>query len=386
MCVCTALWWPYADGRSSYAEHELHRDIAVVRQMAAYPYVTLGPISSLGGFHFGPAYYFIIYPFVRLFAYAPWSLAVSSLVFQLATLLLAGGLVRRWFRSESLAMTVMVAIGASNIMLQLAKYGSNPNYVPFFSLCFFWALERLMAGERRLVQLLTLGYSAGVLVQLHAVPMLAFPVILVAAMALRWLRFTWRTFAVAFGAGVLTVSPWLLPDAMSGFGNIRQLFGLARGDGGLHIGTRALDLVTMWLTPVLSTHSFFNVTSHWSGGLLIAVALLSLGVLWAVRADRLKRFAAQPAHPPVSRSVRRMLLLWLIVPNAVLLLPFGGSVNLQIYYFACLLPLAIAGYAYAMHRLWFAGWRRTAVALAASFFVAQAAQLVLYHRLMNSLL
>lgn len=61
---------------------EVFRDMAVVYNFVfLHQWPLLGPSSSLGGFNFGAAYYYLLTPFVIMFNFAPYGATFASVFF-----------------------------------------------------------------------------------------------------------------------------------------------------------------------------------------------------------------------------------------------------------------------------------------------------------------
>ncbi len=384
LAVAAALWWPYADGRSTYAYAELVRDLSVTRDLAAGHVVLLGPPSSLGAFRFGPAYYFLLLPFAAIFGFARYSLAAASMLFLLATVALVGVLCRRWFGDRTLSLLAMAMMVLANIDLQLAKYGSNPNFVPFFTALFFLAMERLIDGSRRSRDWAVLGLATGVLVQLHAVPLIVIPLVLAVALGKKWLRFSMRGFGWFASAAAVVLSPPLWYEATHGFSNAAALFGIAHQPFDLPgYSAHFCDYLGFWFSPWISLHGYFNVFNYWGIGLFALAAPLSVALFVAVRRD-LRSTRTTQFTTAIRPSVQRALRLWLAVPSAVLLAPVPGLRVLHVYYFFTLLPVAFIVYALLVRRLWLNGRRRVTIVLAFTFLLLQIAQLALYWQVVGA--
>lgn len=385
LAVALLLRLPYPDGRSLYAHSELARDLRVTHGLVSGTPVLRGPESSLGGFHFGPAYYYLLLPFAALLGFAPYAPGVASVFFSLATILLAARVVREWFGDRGLSLTVAVVMAASVLDVQIAKYASNPNFVPFFALLFFYAFERLVRDGRDLVAWIALGASLGVVTQLHAVPMIALPLALAAALLLRRIRPSFAGPCVALAVAVAAWAPFIGFQAAHGYPDALALLSLggAARDAATYAGHWA-QFAGFLVAPWVSLHGFFNIADHWGGALFAALAAVGVAAFVAFRTELRRRRSAVPMPTPRSSAVETMVF-WTLVPSAVLLAPVGGARDLHVYYFLSLSPLIYVGYAWAFLRARRAGWRMTTAVLAVAFLALQAAQLVQYHVVVSGL-
>jgi hypothetical protein len=385
--LAALLRLPYPDGRSTYAFWELQRDLGVVESLHRGGVVIAGPTSCLGDFHFGPLYYYLLYPLAALTRFQPWSLAVSSLIFSLLTLLLLFATVRRWWRSDALAFLTLGFGTFAMLDVQWAKYASNPNFVPLLGLACLYSLERLVSDDSsarpRWAWAAAAGLAAGGAMQLHAIPLLAVPLLLAAAL---WLfRARWRRADLAWLllGGLTASASYILYELTRGFGNLGSLVSLTLGRGANSPGApylfRVADYLTYWQSAIVSSHAFFNVLGAWHGRMLPIAAALLLPILPLVSLDRRRPLSWPPPPELKPRPAAGPLLwLWLAVPTGVLLLPFSAVRGLYYYYFALLMPLtymllALGVYALARQRYW-----RTLLYVTAAWLALQLWQMWVY--------
>ncbi len=379
------LSWPDPAGRSLYAYGELVRDLDVLRVLSHGQIILLGPPSSLGAFYFGPAYYYLLFPIVWVARFAPWSMPVASILYGCLTILLAYYIVRRWWGSEWLAILASGLMAASSLSFQFAKYESNPNQVPLFALLFFFALERLIGGDRKIGYAFLLGASFGIGIQLHAVPLICLPIILLLAVLQKRLRLPWYGWVVVIMGAVLVISPYLYYECTHHFTNIRTLFAISSGPR-IYVPwfQQVLDYLGFWISAFLSTNTFFNpaLILGWPVYAILG-ALLSGGFGMYVYDKR----HLQPHNFELNAksSVRTALGYWFWVPTIVLLLPIGALTGLRIYYYFILSPLVFMMLALGLAQLWQRGLIRVVYYTLAAFLLLQIGQAVLYDRIVSGL-
>ncbi len=374
-----ALVWPDHLGKSLYSANELPRDLGILRDMSHGRIILVGPDSCLGNFHFGPVYYYLAFPIAWLLNFSPYSLAAASIFYFILTISASFFAVMRWWGSRRLAYAAAALMATSIFTFQFAQYGSNPNFLPLFSLVFFYALERLLAGSRRLGPALALGLAFGFAAQLHAVPLLCLPLILLYALLRRQIRPSWRQAAVFLLVVVLVFAPYLAYEFSHNFANFRGLLAIA-GGGQFHtpLAERLVEYLGFWLVPVLSVHNFFDAVAF-GGAPLLAVLAMGLAGFWLV-------FKFAPQKPEwadgfdLSTPPRLKILLeyWLIIPSLVIVLASGTANGLRIYYFLMLYPAIFFLLALGLFKMAVRGYAICALYLCGLYLILQGLQIGLY--------
>ena len=261
LAVFFVLAFPDLEGKSTYATHELYRDIAVVQSMYDGEIILQGPPSMFGGFHFGPAYYYLLYPFVVATGFKVFSLALASLIFFLATIVFSYIVVKEWWGDKTLALAAVFIMATSMFTIQFARYGSNPNFIPFFALLFFWALKRILEEKSNFKHWIVLALGFAVAVQLHAVPLVCLPIILLDVFLIQRPKINWRYFAVFILTALVLLSPYLYYEISHHFINAKSLLNIASGSGSpTGFMSRVASYFGFWLAPILSIHPFFDIS------------------------------------------------------------------------------------------------------------------------------
>lgn len=378
--IALVLGLPYSDGRSAYAYWELVRDLNATQSLHLGKIIFLGPISSLGGFHFPPAYYYVVYPFARVFNFAPYSLAVASLFFSLATMALVFFVVKKWWNNNFLAFTTISLMAVSILNVQLNKYGSNPNFIPFFSLLFFYSLQQLIERPSDLKYTALLATAFSIVTQLHAVPMVAMPIILSALIIRKKLKLNLLSTLVFIFISSIAYSPYLFYEFTHNFENFRSLLVITGGHGDFSILMfHYVQYVGFWLSPWVSLHTFFDVSSllGFKFYLLIAFTLFLVPLVLHYNLKNRRYYFAR-LHLNVPPSVKTVVSYWLLVPTVILFLPIGATNNYQIYYFLIFSPLIFILMALGLGYIFKQGLHLLAGLLILIFVVLQIIQIYLY--------
>ncbi len=380
---------PSPVGLSTYQSDELRRDLAVERQIAAGHPAPTGPVSKFGGFHFGPAYYYLYFPFAAAFGFAPYSMAAGSAFFSLAAVAAAWYAAGRWFRDRRTAWLAAVMLTLSALDIQFAKYASNPNPLPLFALLFFIFLEKFMSGRASRSDALGLGLTFAVATQLHAVALIGLPAVMIVLAAARRLKFDRVRFAV-FAASVLAVyAPFIYHEAASGFPDIAGLAAIAAGgSAGIINGTLPIRLAgtgSFWVSLVVRLSQLYSEdpASALRAMMILYANVIAVFLIWVIE----RPVAAGPkAAAGAPSRVTALLAAWIAVPSMLLLLPVGQVDILPIYYFTLLEPAAYLLIALGLVKLWRARYRWLAGSIFVSWFAWQVFQIWDYHRLYPSVL
>ena len=204
----------------------------------------LGPVSSVGGFSRGPAYYYLLLPAFWLGGGDPAAGAIFVALADVVTV----GLLFLVGRSLSGPVTGVVAAAlwaASSLTIGFARFMWNPQLVPPFELLVVLALVRVRSDGRFLLLLVPAWVVAW---QLHDQALLLLPSIVV---ALAWqrprVRASWALGAAVLGG--LAMAPFLAFEATHGFENIRAMINVPfhRGVVGQGAGAGLTDrLAAVW--------------------------------------------------------------------------------------------------------------------------------------------
>jgi len=125
----------------------------------------LGPTASVGGFYLGPIYYYMIAPFMILFAMDPTGAAVMVAVLGILTVALLYIFLRKAYGIfPALIPSLLYAVSPG--VTRFSRSSWNPNPIPFFTLV---TLISLYMGIKhsRLRWFVLVGLFLGILIQLH---------------------------------------------------------------------------------------------------------------------------------------------------------------------------------------------------------------------------
>ena len=125
----------------------------------------LGPIASVGGFHFGPVVYYLMVPFFLILRGDPISGTVFQTSLSLATIPLLYILGKR-LKNEVVGLVASFLFAISPLMIDYSRASFNPVPLIFFSsLIIFLVLRN--ADRRTPTQSFLIGVLLGWAVQMH---------------------------------------------------------------------------------------------------------------------------------------------------------------------------------------------------------------------------
>ena len=369
---------PSPEGITHYlTPQEFQRDLAVLKEMDSGRLLLIGPPSIFNGFRFGPLYYYLHYPLASLGGFKEYSLALTSLCFSLLTVVLTFLTAQRWFKDRKTAFLAAGLLTFSILDISFAKYGSSPNTVPFFTLFFFYQLEKFLAGKGGIADAALLGLAWAAAAQLHGIPLLSLTLVVSAAIFLTKARPRAGRLLAIFAAAALLYSPYLYYQFTHGFSDIGALAGaLGTEPSFMTYPERFAELASFALALVVRYKYLFNADLM-SGMILLLANTLAVSLVWVVEKDRRRRPVPTPAV--LAPSVRMTLILWLAAPALVLLLPISRVNVMPYHYFIMLIPVGYLLLALGLDRLKRHGLRYTAGAILASYGLWQAAQIIQYH-------
>jgi 4-amino-4-deoxy-L-arabinose transferase-like glycosyltransferase len=115
------------------------RDVLVAKGILEGDFTLLGPRASAGDFFLGPAYYYMMAPWLWLFRYDPVGPAVMVALFGVATVFLIYLAGKKWF-NERAGLIAAALYSVAPVIVTYSHSSWNPNVVPFFSLLTIYLL------------------------------------------------------------------------------------------------------------------------------------------------------------------------------------------------------------------------------------------------------
>lgn len=332
------------------------RDIKIVSRMAqgqAWP--LLGPRAGGTLFQLGPMFYYLEYLSGTLFGFTPAGTTLLIPVLSTLSIGLCFILWRKLFPIHvSLVLTTLYAL--SFFTVKYARFGWNPNFVPFFLLAFFLLLSASLDPHTKRPYLISvlLGLVVGIGMQLHTFLLILMPLTFLAVHAYR-VKKTQRWHWLHLGLTLLMLTGCfgtvLASEFQSGGTNTRAFF-----EGFFLKTTAHADD----LNPVLVTADFslqgisalltgYEPRGQWvnpdawqvafslNNTLLLSLSLtIVLGGIWC----GIQKWRS-PLDPATQFLFR--LLLGFALLTLLCFLVIGNELNLRFFNLLFFLPLLMLG-------------------------------------------
>ncbi len=313
------------------------RDMLVVKRMIVDHKLTLlGPITSVGSMYMGPIYYYIMTPFLWIWQLNPVGPAVMVAIFGICTVALIF-ITGNIFIHPIVGLVASLLYAVSPLPVVYGRSSWNPNIVPFFSLLVIFALLNVVI-KKKYIWLAIAGLSLGILIQLHYVTFMFFPIIFT-ILALIKFRIPVKYYLLAFLMFLLAYSPFLLFELRHGFVNTQSAirFVLFQKRAG-----SAPFLLSFWKTiSDVSVRLFWRlvvVVNAEIAKIYILIQLVSLGFF-------AKKFSKQKDYT----LALKVILIWLVV--GILSYGLYGGVIYD-YYFGSLFTVPYLLFGIMFYYFW----------------------------------
>lgn len=127
----------------------------------------IGPYNEIGNLYLGPAYYYLLAPFLFLFRLDPIGASVLTVLFSLGTIILIYIIGIKFF-SKKVGVISAFLFASNAFIINQSRAASNPHLIPFFSaLAILSILIALQNKKKVIVWLIICGISLGIIFQLH---------------------------------------------------------------------------------------------------------------------------------------------------------------------------------------------------------------------------
>lgn len=183
----------------------------------------LGPKASGSNLFLGPIFYYFQYASAFLFqSIEPHVLVFPDLFFSLLTIPLLFYFLRQFF-SKKVALLTVAVFASSYIFTQYARFGWNPNSIPFWGLLTMLGIfktgvekDRKKAGK----WLIIAAAAFGVVSQLHFIAFVGYPIVVF----LFWIFYRpknihWKFWVIAVGIFLFLNLPLIVNDTIGGGNN-----------------------------------------------------------------------------------------------------------------------------------------------------------------------
>lgn len=139
-------------------------DLLVVKRMLIdHQWTLLGPKTSITPIFNGPAYYYLILPFLALFHLDPIGVSYLMILFYLGTIFLIYLFGRRFINKQAgLLAAFFFAIWPISVEYSRVSFNSFPT--PFFAILFIYSLAKSL---KKIWWVALAGFCLGIMMQLH---------------------------------------------------------------------------------------------------------------------------------------------------------------------------------------------------------------------------
>lgn len=254
------------------------RDALIIKDIVTFTHFPLiGAPTSIGQVFLGPAYYYLVAPFLPLFGFNPVGLAYAVAFYSLLGIAASYAVIKREI-GLSVALLFSILSFFSFVQIELARFSWNPNLLHFSAFFSLFFLYKLMQKPTILFGAL-FGFFFGLSMQFHYLAVLIAP-----AIALWYVLFIWEKRGKALTmykamivapalSFIASISPLILFDLRHDFINsssFLKLFSEQKDVARELFSTRFLNV----------NNAFVNTVFHYevsvSTALAISVTIFSL--------------------------------------------------------------------------------------------------------------
>jgi len=197
------------------------RDVLVVKRMIVdHKFTLLGPITSVGSIYMGPIYYYFMVPFLWAWKLDPVGPAVMVAIVAILTVGLIFITGAKFFHT-AVGLIASLLYATSPLTIAYGRSSWNPNIVPFFSILAIYSLLEVVVNKK-FKWLIIIGFSLGILLQLHYVTLILIPVV-ISCLALIRFRIPIKIYFYFILSWILSYSPFLLFELRHQFVNSQSV-------------------------------------------------------------------------------------------------------------------------------------------------------------------
>lgn len=186
-------------------------DFLIVKRMIVDGKFTLlgpkiGPYNQIGNLYLGPAYYYLIAPFLLIFSLDPIGPAVLTALLAIATIAIIY-LICNKFISKSVAALASALYAFNVFLIDQSRASSNPHLIPFFACILIYStLQIAISKSKSSLWPILAGLSGGIMFQFHYLSLSLIPPFLIMMIISRNLKKLIPSFLTFLAA----ISPQIL--------------------------------------------------------------------------------------------------------------------------------------------------------------------------------
>lgn len=227
------------------------RDVLVAKGILEGDFTLLGPRSSAGDFFMGPAYYYMITPFLGLFKLDPVGPAIMVALIGVATVYLIYVVGKKFF-DERAGLFAAALYAVSPLVLNYSRSSWNPNVLPFFALLMMYMVYKAITAVNSWKYFVFGGFLLGICMQLHYLSIFLAIIIFLYIFFAGWIQDhsiqllkTIKHYLLFFAGFLIGFSPFIAFEIRHGFQNTKAISQFIFGDtltqeseiGATYIGT-----------------------------------------------------------------------------------------------------------------------------------------------------
>ncbi|NEQ74490.1 MAG: hypothetical protein F6K23_16490 [Okeania sp. SIO2C9] len=276
------------------------RDAFTVMKIWEGQMPTLGPSSTVGGYHILPLYYYLFFPFTLLGANPAFQAFPNSL-FSFLSIPLLGYLVYELLENISTPKRILFGSLASfwySVIFPeifISNFQWNPCSIPFFLLIFTLLFKYQMESRGSFLFSAILwifsGITLAILVSLHSSTMFVMPLVFIISCLIFLIKNFRRNkksillpILAAFSA-LITLLPYWIGEVSRGFRNTKLIIKTVIGSSG---GSESGILVSLWekIYRIFSTYFLLGQQTYFFGSsvfyLAVSIVFMSLVTYLAI--------------------------------------------------------------------------------------------------------
>jgi 4-amino-4-deoxy-L-arabinose transferase-like glycosyltransferase len=186
----------------------------------------IGPRAGGTLFRLGPIYVYFQYLSMLLFGKAPYVIGYFDLIFSILSIPLFYFLLREYF-AKNISVILIALYAFSLFSIEYSRFAWNPNSIPFFSLSIGLSLLKLSKEKNhkwRWIYVILLSFALGVIVQLHTLTMIVFPILIIIYLLWTRTRLFWKEILATISIIIFLLSPIIINDTLNNYTNITSFF------------------------------------------------------------------------------------------------------------------------------------------------------------------
>ena len=311
--------------------HDNSRDVVLIYKLFTYhEIIWRGPVFSVIWGFLSPLYYYILAPFYWAFSYQPLVPGSLSLFVNFLTLLLLFYVVNKVYNFKT-SLIASLIYAFSFVIIKEGAYGLNPNFVPPFTILFFYSLYKtqLIKDSRYLV---LLAFCSSMLISFHPGGVFLLPSLPVLYLIFKPKFKVKEVLLSIFVFFAFGIAPYALIEKKFDLWNIRQLvkyvkFGSAEAPKNIGHIQSFLNFLFIYLKNI-SLVIFSSVSSV----ALFSTFLIIIFLIYQIykNKDRVQK---------IDKALFIMILVYMLLFGV--LITFDASQGLTWWFHTSLIPLTL---------------------------------------------